>query len=244
MEEEQVLAGAGDPAMASLLPQVDKEGPKEEHEPEENHPRFKKVYGKMKHLERSYEDVQAKLSEKDASFNALLEHNNKLAEAINSLQNNAPKVERPNPVENPEEYDAYIKAQLTPRPEIKAFKAPEPTATGLNPITAAQVGAMSTMHDDYFDVELKVVDLMKTDSILRAEIMGSKNPPKALYEYYQKLNKDKADGRQENYDRGELEGGGYERQLKPSGLTKDQTKMALNLGLTPAQYEKQLAFMR
>lgn len=260
VEQEQQLPGASDPAMASLLAPAEKQTDEpqnnelegNEHEPDENHPRFKKVYGKMKHLERQYEEMQSKLTAKDSDFQALVEHNKKLAESMKDLSGRVVEKPRPDPTEDPTGYDQWMmdKIKRDMNPSLVPDFDTGPVVKTVTGETAQQASArklreqeeeMIELHEDYLFATQQVGKMMDSDYELQQKIMGAKNPALAAYTHYKKVK-----NKQDNLDRGSLgTGAGYEPSAaKKSALTPDEKQWARKLGVSEAQYAEQLAFTK
>ena len=69
------------------------EGGKEEHEPGPDTKRFKQVYGKMKELERTIEDIREHGMTADPIVKEMVSHNKRLAKAMEKVAENVAKVE-------------------------------------------------------------------------------------------------------------------------------------------------------
>jgi len=247
MEETKELPGKDDPAMAGMLAKEEppKEPAEQENEPPADHPRFKDIYGKWKTAERSIEEHKTKLSETEKMLAELAEHNRKLAESISTVEKKIPEPARPDPAEDPVGYDQWmmdkIKREMAPKPE--PYKVPESKkpVQEINQTLLAQEAAMAAVYDDYYQVAETIANKMKTDSVLRDEIMSSPNPAKALYNHHLRL-KGKSD---DDMNRGSVDtGGGYEPSKGKVELSPEQKQMANFLGVSEKQYAQQLAITR
>lgn len=214
-----------------------------EHEPPGDHPRFKEVYGKMKTFERS-------LVDKDTQITALQQHNATLAKSIEDIDSRVSETLRPDPADDPEGYEKWLTDKIMKSVGTVTPVAPVSVATPNTPSGGSasnqklviQEHAMAALHEDFYEVLEKVGTAMKSNEFLREEIMTHPNPPKKLYEYHQRLLRQK----EGNDDRGRVEAGGYDgAALSRNGnkLTSEQKSMAANLGLSDAVYKKQLDFM-
>ena len=65
----------------------------EEHEPPADSKRFKQVYGKMKELERTIEDIREHGMKSDPIVKEMVNHNKRLAKAMEKVAENVAKVE-------------------------------------------------------------------------------------------------------------------------------------------------------
>ena len=245
-EEKDSISKLIDPAMTQSALEEEEEVilkekeliPKEvkEHAPSEEHPRFKEIYGKMKTFERGMED-------KDKQINDLKTHNTALDKALNNIDLKVSETTRPDPADNPEEYEKWLMDKVmkslttetkAPLPIMEVSKEKTPV---VDQRILMQEYAMAAMHDDYYDVLKVVGDEMKTNEFLREEIITHTNPPKKMYEYHMRLMQQK----EKNADSGRTESGGYD--TKSDNLSEDQKAMAVNLGLSEQVYKKQLDFM-
>ena len=236
LEEEKEAISKEKEAISLEKEALSKEKTKEEHAPSEEHPRFKEIYGKMKTFERGMED-------KDKQINDLKTHNMSLDKALNNIDLKVSETTRPDPADNPEEYEKWLMDKVmkslitetkTPLSTMEVSKEKTPV---VDQRILMQEYAMAAMHDDYYDVLKIVGDEMKTNEFLREEIITHTNPPKKMYEYHTRLMQQK----EKNVDSSRMESGGYD--TKSNKLSEDQKSMAANLGLSEQSYKKQLDFM-
>lgn len=213
-------------------------GNKEQDNLNPDHPRFQKIYGKMKGFERS-------LTDRDAQIKDLIEHNNKLADAIGNLDSKLTTTKRPDPAEEPELYEEWLTEKI-----VKQMKptAKRPAQTTAQPASdqrlIMQENAMAAVYDDFYEVLGIVGEEMKSNEMLREEIMTHQNPPKKLYTYYQNKVKRNQDNNDDVSERSQTESGGFGAKSNSKGrLSADQKKMATNLGLSVDVYSKQLDFI-
>ncbi len=180
----------------------EKKEKEEEHEPPAEHPRFKEVYGKMKHFERV-------LSEKDKDIEALREHTFKLDEELRKAVKGRDDVSIPEPdvVTDPEGHKKW--REFTDARRDKDYQ------DKLNQQKMAMlIEVESGIHDDYEEC-VKMADReMKINKKTNDEIWSSKNPARAAYKLGRKLMDDIKKSEKDEQDRsdrvkaGEVEGGG------------------------------------
>lgn len=213
-------------------------GNKEQDNLGSDHPRFQQIYGKMKGFERN-------LTDRDTQIKNLIDHNNKLTEAIGSLDSKVAEAKRPDPSENPELYEEWLTEKIMKQMKSPApVKVSAPTPVVTDQKLVMQENAMAAVYDDFYEILGVVGEEMKTNEMLREEIMTHQNPPRKLYTYYQnKLKRDQSNSDDVN-ERSQTENGGFATKGNTSGtLSADQKKMAVNLGLSVDVYKKQLDFI-
>jgi len=229
-------------------------------EPPPGHPRFKEVYGKMKHYERQLADAEERDKELDAKYKTLLEHNEKLSESLDVLLDRMDVQQRPDPVSEPEKYEQWI-IQRTKRelekerkqdvkiPDIQPPPSPQQPLPGVSQEkinrTQFQIAAMEATFDDYADMIALAEKDMGEDSVLRNEIWASQNPPKKAYQYAkQKL--ERAKQQQQTLNNQTFTEGPSSGQPPPSSnvLSDEMKHTAARLGISEEAYAKQMEYMR
>ena len=218
--------------------------------PPPGHHRFKEVYGKMKHYERQFADA-------DEKYKALLEHNQKLSESVNVLIDKMDVQQRPDPVSEPEKYEAWI-IQRAKRELEKEFKpepkipTPEPTYNRPEPQINAerqeqiryQIAAMEAAYDDYTDMVSLAERDMGNDPVLRNEIWSAPNPAKKAYQYAkQKLERAQQEKQQMNTQTF-TESPSQGQPPSTQGLDEEQRRAAQKLGIGEEAYAKQIQAMK
>uniref|UniRef100_A0A6M3XT95 Uncharacterized protein n=1 Tax=viral metagenome TaxID=1070528 RepID=A0A6M3XT95_9ZZZZ len=204
-------------------------------EPPPEHPRFKEIYGKMKTFERQ-------LADKDADIEALREHNKKLDDSISGVKDKISIAERPDPLDNPKEYDKWMIEQAVRAIEKKAKPEPVPQTTGKpTEKILAQIEAMSDAHDDYDEMAALAEEDWKNDPVLKREIFSSANPPKTAYNYGKKKAAGKKTERDKNIDKSYVEPGGDPPGKPTEGKpTPEQKRVAKALGVPIDKYMEQV----
>ena len=219
-------------------------------EPPPDHPRFKEIYGKMKHYERQ-------LAETDDKYKALLEHNEKLNQSIGVLVDKMDVQQRPDPVSEPEKYEAWIiqrakrelEREFKPEPKIAV---PEPTYNRPEPQINAerqeqiryQIAAMEAAYDDYTDMVSLAERDMGNDPVLRNEIWSAPNPAKKAYQYAkQKLERAQQEKQQMNTQTF-TESPSQGQPPPTQGLDEEQRRAAQKLGIGEEAYSKQIQAMK
>lgn len=246
-EEPEVLLGVTEAAS----PEPEPEPPKVD-EPPEDSPRWKEVYHNWKESDRKVETLEKQLALNSEDVKGLVEHNKKLAEALEknfkSLESKMDMGTRPDPTEDPEAYEAYVlkKVQATLQPvEMPTFAPPQ--APPVQPVAPQGISAieyqaeiMKTVYPDYSTAAEEVNVEMKTNTFLANQIMSSENPPKAAYEYWKQK---KGEAIQRN-EQGTLEGSTFGVQQKAEKLTEAEKRWAKNLGLSEKDVESQIKYTR
>ena len=234
---------------AESTPEEQPPAPKPEPEPPPEHPRFKEIYGKMKHWERQF-------AEADEKYKALLEHNEKLNQSIGVLVDKMDVQQRPDPVSEPEQYEQWLiqrakreierEFRAEPKqPEIPTYEQPKQPAQDdarLDQIRF-QIAAMEAAYDDYADMIRLSDQDMANDPVLRNEIWSAPNPPKRAYQYAkQKLERAKQEKQQMNTQTF-TESPSQGQATQPTSLSEDQRRVASKLGISEDAYAKQISAM-
>jgi len=188
--------------------------------PPPTHPRFQKVYGRMKSLERELEERDNELRE--------LRKLRQAAESRNS-QDADPE---PDIEADPKAYKEWTKRRLE---STKAELASQISTEKLN----LQMEMMRTV-DEKFDSYMKrIVPDLKRDEALRNRIMGSANPPREAYKYAKQKEKAEQDG----LDGLDMDG----TDLSPpparrrTVLSREEQRVARSFGMTDEEWIKQRA---
>ena len=145
------------------------EEPPKRTEPPPEHPRFGKVYGKMKKYERT-------LAEKEKDIEALREHTFKLDEAMRKLKEDKEDIDipEPDPVVDPDAHKKWREFR-----EHKQEQKYQESARKAELSSFIQIE--SGIHEDYDDV-IKIADReMKRNPELAKQVWGSANPARAAY---------------------------------------------------------------
>jgi hypothetical protein len=173
----------------------------EEHEPAADHPRFKKVYGRMKGLERE-------IAEKDKDIEALRNHSRDIItrlEEIEKTKADRPTPKAPDPVADPDAYKAWVEADKL---EQKKEFDKELARTRVETLIEVEAG----LHPDY-DEMVKIAERdSEKDPELKKKIWNSRNPARAAYQYA----KSKAEER-EKLDKDETE---RQQRIRNSGVER------------------------
>lgn len=217
---------------------------KPEHEPPPEHPRFKEIYGKMKHYERELADREEKDRQRDEDLEALRKHNEAMMETLTGVEDKFSEVNKPDRIEDPEAYDNWLieKAKREFKKEQSTVKK-EPEPTPINPQVDPYEAAMRINHEDYDAIIQTVNQDMAVDPVLRRDIMNK--PPekryKDAYEYGKKRMEKVNTDRQANLDRGYVEGD--TRPVDTTGkrvLSPDEKRVAKLLGVSEEKYLNQV----
>lgn len=242
MEEQQVLDEAEtpeDPPEDAPAEETPEETP-EPHEPGPEHPRFKDVYGKWKHGERELESRNQELANRDMQIQAILEHNQKLTEAVDAIQGTMHEKEMPDPLENPAGYKEWVKEDLkrdlsnNAPPQLPPHQPQQPQQRP--PLLVAEQ-TIAELHDDYYPTVNKVVEEFQSNPRLYQDIMGAPNPAVAAYNYGKK-----AKQRQQNLGQGYVEGATPAPPTKSVQPTDRDKFISEALGIDVKSYMKQKAF--
>jgi len=217
------------------------------------HPRFQEVYGKMKGFERN-------LADKETDIELLRQHNKKLADSLENVRQRVDKSQegpKPDPVEQPQEYAAYMELQFD---KMKKEEEARRVQDRFN----IQVDTQKELHDDYESVVKIAMRDIELDKALRDKIWGSDNPARAAYKYGKdkmkesekesgnngKLESDSKDKEKAEKERlaaieqGKVEGGGNPPvKSKDVKLTDEEKRVARALGVSDKDYAKQREFM-
>jgi len=212
MEDEQAIEDpsaftppAEPPAEEPPPAEPPAEEPPVVHEPAPDHPRFTQIYGQMQQGKRD-------LAKADEAILALQEQNQRLSDAIDSVQDQVSKTERPDPLEDPGAYDDWIMSQMDRK--LEKTRAPEPPPAPVQP-PQPQVDpklqvmdeTMAAIHPDYYEVIEKVKVDMQTNPALVNQVFSAKNPAIEAYNYWQGKQQQAGQQRTDNINRGYAEGG-------------------------------------
>jgi len=240
--ETPVVKDAAPPEETPPVKTDEKPPEKKEHEPPEDGPRWKEVYGKMKTFEREIEEHKRLLRERDEAIRLMREHNKDLEDSIYEVKEKISIAERPDPLDNPKEYDRWMIEQAVRAIEKKAKPEPVPQTTGKpTEKILAQIEAMSDAHDDYDEMAALAEEDWKNDPVLKREIFSSANPPKTAYNYGKKKAAGKKTERDKNIDKSYVEPGGDPPGKPTEGKpTPEQKRVAKALGVPIDKYMEQV----
>ena len=207
----------------------------EVHEPPPDHPRFNEIYGKMKEFERQ-------LSDKDQTIEAMVDHNKSLQESMDGLYDKVSVSERPDAITDPEGHDKWLSDKI--KRDIKREQpAPEPKPKVVVSRVAEQAETLKGVFPDFDSVANFGNELLTNDPYAKLEIMDSKNPPRALYEYGLKKKGELSKKRADNIKQASVEGGGTPpTEGGTTTLTSMQERARKGLGISKEDYIKQLDF--
>jgi hypothetical protein len=212
------------------------------HEPAEGSPRWNEIYGKMKQGQRDIDEMRMQLAERDNQLRALIEHNQKLAGAIDTVQSKVHKNEMPDPIADPDGYKNWVKEDVEREIEKKYRSTQQEAAPYGQQVHPVQImeQAVADAFPDYWEAFGEVNKEMQADPQLKSEILMDRNPPLKLYRYWEGRKRSQTQARQNNLDQGFVEGGTTPPQAhKKRELTDSEKKVANMLGLSPEDYLKQ-----
>lgn len=216
-------------------------------------PRFKEVYAKWKNADREIKKLNDSLSSRDSDIQMMKEHNQRLAESIDSLKNTVESsAEEPPPdfSENPEAYNQWWQEKFNKETEKIQEKFKQERFND-------QVEDQRTIHDDYDAVIKSCMSEIQSDQSLNDRIFKSSNPARAAYKYgkakMEKETKEKepADNVDETEKldaiaKGKVEGSGTTPGKSDNSkvkLTPEQARVAKFMGISEQKYAEQLKFM-
>lgn len=222
-------------------PETDDEGEKK-HEPPPDHPRFTEIYGKMKEFQRQLEERKAKEAEDAEVMNALIEHNRQMGEIVDNIQGRVMQTERPDPLIDPEGYDAWIEQRLMSRlnpnkaklPERKEPAAPQKQSAERQREIQLLENDYAKNNPEYTEAKQVMEPILKSDPYLLRTVLSAPNPARELHKQY-KQHKNRLDTERKNkLDQAHVEGGGHETGLESNAnkLTAVEKKVAQRLGIS------------
>lgn len=173
----------------------------------------------------------------------LYEHNTKLSEALDSIQSKAHQNERPDPLEDPDGYASWVKEDVRRDMEKQVQPPPQQQSQQAHPLQVMEQ-TVAAIHEDYWQAFGDVNPELQTNPELQREIMGSQNPPLALYNYWKGKKTHAAQQRDGALNQGFVEGSTTPpAKTTKRVLTNSEKRTAENLGITPDAYLKQVIFM-
>jgi hypothetical protein len=205
--------------------------------------RIDQITYRYRDLERKFNALQEEKAGDSKAFEMLKNQYNELAEVLDGVDQKVSKSNAPNYEDDPVAYMNWRDEQLLKNVGKLLNKDPAtpktPPSNGSSQQIDPREAVLATLHDDYYEVLNSIESDMEADSVLRNEILGSKNPFKAAYTYGKK--KQERDGmtRQQiaNQAYGESGGVGPPDNGKMK-LTADEKFMAKMLNVAEEKYLK------
>lgn len=235
--------------------------PATEHEPPADSPRFKEVYYNWKETERKLKAFKAEQEQKEAARAAEIEaikaHNKALAESIGDVQGALSSVTRPDPLEDPEGYDQWMKESvkrellqeikgdsLQPEPPLPAYQPPpssRPEYDAIPPEMKAKQAVQESLHDDYAEMEAIAFQDMEADPALRNHIISAPDPFKTAYEYGKRRKELLAQEKKKTTDQAYVESGTKPQPDTPKRqMTDIERRIQMGLGIPEDKMLEQL----
>jgi hypothetical protein len=190
----------------------------EEDEPPAEHPRFKKIYGRLKQKER---DEIGYLRRIEALDRELAELRAKAA---------TPDKE-PDSMEDPEGWKKWNERKAAS--DREAIEAREKKAR-----LDIQIEACRTVYDDYDKLISKAVKAMDRNPALAKKIWASPNPAKAAYQWAKSKQEKDDEGRDSLRTDEAPERGGHRPKRRTVDLTRDEREAAAAMGISPEDWVK------
>ena len=199
--------------------------------------RIDEIYGKMKTMERDLVQSQ----EEKAIIKAHHDDLQALMSKVDTLEDKvADGKERPDPVDSPDEYDAWIMDKVE-RKQKQIKPEDKKTDTDILPRDGSKEmeAAMAAVHDDYYGVITDVNKAMANNPALEKEFWATPNPYQAAYKWWKKKEKQAKGERDDLIDQGDIEGGGTPPVDDKTAPTAEQKHVAKILGISIEKYMKQ-----
>jgi hypothetical protein len=230
---------------------VVKEAPSQ-HEPPEESPRWNQVYGKMKHLERQADVHNKQISERDQIIEEMRAHQAALNESVQGLTKKTLENSRPDPLEDPDAYDAWmvdkVKADMNfqTAPAVEPLTSKTPASSG-KPAIDGRLQIMEQAVMDAFPDYLDVVDVVKKDMdqnpVLQQSIMRAKNPFVEAYKYGTEASQKREAARKAQIQQAQVAAPSGGPVTQTVELTDVQKKTADQFGMSHKDYAAQVALI-
>lgn len=236
----------------SESPEGEEQESSEEEKEQEKKPkqtfqeRINEIYGKWKDSERKYTELEDRLKQRDQDLDALKKHNQELSQSIGGIEDDIATSKRPDPLTEPEAYDAWILEKFERKQKNQNQEPPRiPEKSANIDNIRAMEEQEAEFHSDYWTVIEEVKKDMDNDTALKNKILGSKNPARKAYSYYLEKRDRQEKQRESDLRRAGVESGG------PGGgkedivlLNEDEKRMAQVLEVDPKAYLKQREHIR
>jgi len=200
--------------------------------------RIDEIYGKMKTMERDLTQSQEEKA-------IIKTHHDDLQELMAKVDGLEDKVadtkQRPDPVDDPDGYDAWIldKAERKLK-QVKAEDKKEDILPAKKDSSKEMEFAMAAVHDDYYQVIADVNKAMASNPALEKEFWATPNPYQAAYKWWKKKEKQAKGERDDLIDQGDIEGSTTTVAEDKDAPTADQKHAAKVLGISIEKYMKQV----
>lgn len=214
----------------------------QQHEPAEGSKRWKEVYFEAKEAGRKIKEMEQREQDMRTDMDAMKDHNKALSDSILSTQDELSTANRPDPMEDPEGYETWITKKVERNIAKKGQdQNPNPNQRAKRPNNQLimQEAAMSSIHDDYYEVAEKVMAEMKGNQNLYTEIMSKPNPPKALYDHHERQKSKSNDQNDQNQSQNFVEGNNQDQSVDVTKLSQREKIVANRLGLSEKDYIEQ-----
>lgn len=219
------------------LPLVAKDG-----DPGPGHERFKEIYKANENAKRENQQFREELE-------SLKKKNLELSETVGDIKDTHLSENRPDPVENPKEFAEWmyktvendLKKSAREREDKEVETKPKINETERSKEVDmnAQAAIQRGIHSDYSEVVSITDSDMKTDPILRAQILASEDPPRAAYEHGLARIERVKNSQDSRLKGAYLESSSHSVTEKKDGKpNKEQADMIKKLGLDPKEYMK------